>query len=58
MATQTISIYRTNTNSTDTNNKNDIWSDPFDFTPSHNENNWLSQSFKSRISTRKNILMI
>ncbi|CAF1095981.1 unnamed protein product [Rotaria sordida] len=44
MATQTVPIHRTNTNSSASNNKTEVWFNAFDFAPGQDENiRWLSR---------------
>ncbi|CAF0863725.1 unnamed protein product [Rotaria sordida] len=44
MATQTVQIHRTNTNSSSSNKKTDVWFNAFDFEPGQDENiRWLSR---------------
>ncbi|CAF1181390.1 unnamed protein product [Rotaria sordida] len=44
MATQSVPIHRTNTNSSASNNKTEVWFNAFDFAPGQDENiRWLSR---------------
>jgi hypothetical protein len=44
MSSQIVPIHRTNTNSSSTNNKNDIWFNAFNFAAGEDENiRWLSR---------------
>lgn len=53
MSSQIVPIHRTNTNSTNATDKNDIWFNAFDFAPGQDENiRWLSRPNQQAVQAK------